>query len=110
MRYVPEAVVRHAHRLSFRGFCRQHFEYGRGAFRFHREHLAREGRRIKVEPSFYVSLHTVAFRRASLGRAFLIQLVLLVWHVVNMAGFAAEALRLGRPEAGRASSEQALRG
>ena len=31
MIYVPEATIYHAHRLTFRTFCRQHFNYGRGA-------------------------------------------------------------------------------
>ncbi len=110
MRYVPQAIVRHAHRLTFTSFCRQHYAYGRGAFRFHQKHRAREGRRIRLEPSFYVSLHALAFRRCSLGRALLIQLVLLVWHVVNMAGYASEAVRSWGPKGDRVSGEQALRG
>jgi GT2 family glycosyltransferase len=32
---APDALVTHAHRLSFSGFLRQHFNYGRGAFTFH---------------------------------------------------------------------------
>lgn len=36
LRFVPEAVVSHAHGLTFRGFWRQNFNYGRGAAIFHR--------------------------------------------------------------------------
>ena len=34
--YAPDATVKHSHWLSFRKFLRQHFNYGRGSFLFHR--------------------------------------------------------------------------
>ena len=34
--YAPGALVSHAHSLRWQAFVRQHFEYGRGAFRFHK--------------------------------------------------------------------------
>ena len=49
---VPDAVVRHAHRLSARGFLRQHFTYGRGAAAFRRVR-AGSGRPVRVDPAFY---------------------------------------------------------
>ena len=49
---VPDAVVRHAHHLSARGFLRQHFTYGRGAFAFRRVR-AQTGRPVRVDPAFY---------------------------------------------------------
>jgi hypothetical protein len=36
MTYASEVVVSHAHQLPLRTFWRQHFNYGRGAFRFSR--------------------------------------------------------------------------
>ena len=36
MIYTPDAVVYHAHDLSFSGYLQQHFNYGRGAFEYHR--------------------------------------------------------------------------
>ena len=45
MTYAPEAVVYHCHKLTFRRFCRQHFNYGRGAWEYHtRRHRRRSGR------------------------------------------------------------------
>jgi GT2 family glycosyltransferase len=41
MTYAPEAIVRHAHALTLPGFCRQHFNYGRGAFRFYQRRARR---------------------------------------------------------------------
>jgi GT2 family glycosyltransferase len=55
--YVPEAVVRHAHPLTLGTFWKQHFNYGKGAHRFHKIRSRRRQDPIKVEPvSFYVSL------------------------------------------------------
>lgn len=34
--YIPKAEALHSHSLSLRSFVRQHFNYGRGAFQFHR--------------------------------------------------------------------------
>ena len=50
MIYAPDAVVYHAHALTFRTFWRQHFNYGRGAFRFHQARARRTSDRIKIEP------------------------------------------------------------
>ena len=50
---VPDAVVRHAHDLSARGFLRQHFTYGRGAVAFRRVR-AETGRPVRVDPAFYL--------------------------------------------------------
>lgn len=36
--WAPEAVVCHEHRLTWSSFCRQHFQYGRGAWRYWQLH------------------------------------------------------------------------
>ena len=46
--FAPDVVVEHAHSLNFSGFCRQHFNYGRGAVYLHR---ARD-RRGREQPRF----------------------------------------------------------
>jgi len=58
---APEAIVRHAHRLTVRGFLRQHFTYGRGAVAFRRVR-AETGRPVRVDPAFYVRSLTYALR------------------------------------------------
>jgi GT2 family glycosyltransferase len=87
MRYLPDAVVEHAHDLTLRGFCRQHFAYGRGARRFHVEHARRTGRKIRLEPRFYLGTHRRAWRSDGGGRKLEIQAALLLWHAVNSAGY-----------------------
>lgn len=55
--YAPEAVVRHAHPLTFGKFWKQHFNYGQGAHRFHSIRSLRGQDPVKIEPvSFYMSL------------------------------------------------------
>jgi GT2 family glycosyltransferase len=90
VRYLPEAVVDHAHDLSLRGFCRQHFGYGRGAYRFHAAHRRREGRPVRVEPRFYLGVHRRALRHPDGHARGALQLTLVVWHLANLAGYLAE--------------------
>jgi GT2 family glycosyltransferase len=85
MQYEPRAVVEHAHDLTLAGFTRMHFDYGRGAFRYHRERR-RQSRPVRIEPSFYVALAREA-RRANVLPP------LLLWHAANTAGFAWEWAR-----------------
>lgn len=87
IRYVAEAVVEHAHPLDLRGFCRQHFAYGRGSWRFHVAHARRTGRRIRLDPAFYLGLHRRALRERGAAPATALQLALLAWHVTNSAGY-----------------------
>ena len=92
--YVPEALVRHHHAMSFRSYTRQHLNYGRGAWTFHQ---ARERRRTGVRetetPGFYVGLLTFPLRRGRTRRPIL-QVALLAWSQgVNALGYFLEKLR-----------------
>lgn len=37
MRWVPDAMIEHRHAQRLRNFCRMHFRYGKGAYRFHKQ-------------------------------------------------------------------------
>lgn len=88
MVYVEEAVVRHAHDLTFRTFLRQHFHYGCGAFCFHRIRARRGLHRIKVEPlSFYINMLRFPFVSTRGLRAPSLMLLLVVAQLANAAGF-----------------------
>ena len=89
--YVPDAIVRHAHRLTFGGFIRQNFAYGRGAYLFHREQARRWQTRIRLEPSFYRALVRTALRRERGMRRLQLLALLGVWQLANAAGFAWES-------------------
>lgn len=82
--YAPKAIVHHHHHLTMTGFCRQHFNYGRGARRFHQVRAQRSGSRLKIDTRFYASV----FRRAFYTWKPLRMTVLMgLWQGANLAGF-----------------------
>jgi glycosyltransferase involved in cell wall biosynthesis len=87
MTYAPEAIVHHSHELAFLGFCKQHFNYGRGALHFHAVRSRAGKARLKVDPNFYRNLFTYPFRHLSGGRALLIELMLVSAYVAYTGGF-----------------------
>jgi glycosyltransferase involved in cell wall biosynthesis len=93
LRYVPEAVVSHAHPLALRTLWRQHLNYGKGAFSFHRMRADREGESVKIEPlSFYINLFVYPFKFAPWGRAVVLSHLLLVTQVANACGYFMERI------------------
>jgi glycosyltransferase involved in cell wall biosynthesis len=94
MAYAPEAVVHHAHPLSLRTFLCQHFDYGRGAFRFREARATRARGRIKVEPfSFYLRLLAYPYAMAGEARRSALAALLLVSQMANAVGFLCEGAR-----------------
>ena len=88
MIYVAEAVVDHAHDLTFRTFLRQHFHYGCGAFCFHRVRARRGQHRIRVEPpSFYFNMLRYPFVSAQGVKAPFLMLLFVVAQIANALGF-----------------------
>ncbi len=88
MVYAAEAVVHHAHALTFRTFLRQHFSYGCGAFCFHQVRARRGQHRVKVEPpAFYVNMLRYPFVSAQGVNALILMLLLVVTQAANAAGF-----------------------
>lgn len=88
MVYVPDAVVRHHHRLGPTSVLRQHFTYGRGAYN-HRVRLEQRGsERSSREPlSFYLELMRYPFGRMSFLRACAYSFLLGVTQVANVIGY-----------------------
>jgi len=88
MTYVPEAVVYHAHELTFPTFWRQHFNYGRGAHQFHRARALRHRGRIKIEPpSFHSNLARCPWRDSQPHSPVLLACLLILSQGANAAGF-----------------------
>jgi len=86
--FVAEAVVTHQHRLGLASFVRQHFNYGRGARRYHERRAARRGEPFRVEPPrFYLELLLHPFRAANGGRAAVLLALTLLAQAANAAGF-----------------------
>ena len=88
MTYAPEAVVGHAHALTFRAFWRQHFWYGRGAFCFHRIRARRGAGGIRIEPlAFYRNLLRYPFSHTRGAQALLLASLFVGTQVANAAGY-----------------------
>jgi glycosyltransferase involved in cell wall biosynthesis len=85
MTYAPEAVVYHAHLLTLGTFWRQHFNYGRGAFRFHQIRAQRGSGPFRPELRFYLRCLRAPFLRKHRCGALLP--LFLVWQSANTAGF-----------------------
>ena len=96
MVYVPEAIVYHRHDLNLKRFWRQHFNYGRGAYRFHKTCAGRRRSKLKVEPlTFYLKLPLAAFNNGNGKglRRFQIATLLVFSQLANTAGFVAERIK-----------------
>ena len=58
-----QAKILHKHKLNAKSFCRQHFNYGRGAYFFHRRISERGFEKQSIQPlSFYINLLTSPFK------------------------------------------------
>jgi GT2 family glycosyltransferase len=94
--YAPEVVIYHAHSLTFRTFCRQHFNYGRGAVRFHRVRVQRQSGRLTQELSFHARLPCLLrqpFSQMNGWRALSLAGLLVMWQAVNAAGYFYEKVK-----------------
>jgi hypothetical protein len=81
-------VVSHHHRLGLAGFVRQHFNYGRGARRYHERRAQRRGEPFRVEPPrFYLDLLIHPFRAARGRRAATLLVLTVLAQAANAAGF-----------------------
>ena len=87
MVYLPDALVRHRHELDLIGFCRQHFEYGRGAARYHAARAQRGSGRLSDEMSFHLDARLWASAAAARPAGVAL---LAVWQLCNALGFACE--------------------
>lgn len=92
MLYADDCVVDHYHDMGFAGFCRQHFNYGCGAYTFHKARAQRARKRVRIEPArFYLDLLGLPLRTdgspvTSLG-------LLLVSQMLHTAGFLTAAIQ-----------------
>ena len=100
MRYAPSAIVYHAHELTLQTYWRQHFNYGRGA---HRYHLVRQRYRhdhIPLEPwPFYRDLLRYPFRERTKKPAYLLSCLLALAQATYALGFLIEKTKLPAGEA-----------
>ena len=98
MVYCDDAVVHHAHTLSMRSFCRQHFNYGRGAFHLHRARARRGEAPLRVEPAnFYTRLVGFPIGRVEGARALALSALMALSQAVYVSGYVTERVRSRAP-------------
>ncbi len=94
MVYCNDAIVHHAHDLGLRSYCRQHFNYGRGAFHLHRARARRGERPLRVEPPrFYSRLVGYPFGRGEGARAVPLSALMALSQGVYVLGYVSERVR-----------------
>ncbi len=85
--YAPEATVEHAHELSLLSFWRQHLNYGRGAYTFHKLRADAQKKYLKIEPlSFYANLIGSPFVK-KIDNPATVSMLIFLSQVANAAGF-----------------------
>jgi glycosyltransferase involved in cell wall biosynthesis len=88
LKYIPTAQIAHAHHLKLKSFWRQHFNYGRGAFHFHRSRAHRQQTEIRVEPlKFYFNLLKYPTVKPTEHPAWSLSLLLFLSQAATVLGF-----------------------
>ena len=85
--YAPQALVYHAHELTFSAFWRQHSAYGRGAWRYHRARALRGDGPFRPDLTFYRSLFRRPFSRGLSTASLRLFGLVLLSQIANAAGF-----------------------
>ncbi len=88
--YAEDAVVYHAHHLDLFSFCRQHYEYGRGAFNYHQLRAKRGSGNMFEDIKLHLNVGSwlfYPFKKENFKKAFPLAGALLLWQLLNAAGF-----------------------
>ena len=88
--YAPDARVHHVRPMNAAAFCRQHFQYGRGAERFNRRRAARGSGSMLVESRFHFDLKNwlwYPLTQVPGRRVAPVAALLGLWQITNLAGF-----------------------
>lgn len=88
--FCREIVIFHDHLLDFASFCRQHFNYGRGAYQYHYLRHERGSGSIKADMKFYTTLDTLlrpSLMKLKRTMATKVCVLLAVWQIMNLIGF-----------------------
>lgn len=92
--YTPEALVDHAHKLSFRNYLRQHFFYGAGALQFRKLMQKNNQRSPPIESlGFYTGMLTYPYSKLAVLKATKCAALLVLSQIANTAGFFWQASR-----------------
>jgi glycosyltransferase involved in cell wall biosynthesis len=92
MTYIPEVVIQHRHYLTPRSLWRQHFNYGSGAFLFHRI-SGRRGTKFRFESTFYLSIFRFPLTGNGVARGLFMEFLMAEIQIANAAGFFFQAVK-----------------
>ncbi len=92
MTYAPEILIYHFHPLNFRAFWRRHFNYGKGAYRYHQAKARRGAGRLRPDRKFYLSLFLSPLTEEPKRRRWWVKLLLVISQMANAIGFYWESL------------------
>jgi GT2 family glycosyltransferase len=94
MTYVPEVILYHFHELKFSTFWRQHFNYGRGAYRFHRAKAKRGTgpEHFRPDLKFYRHLFLKPLKQEQGARVLWVTMFLILSQIASTFGFLREWL------------------
>ncbi len=91
MAYAAQAHVYHYHHLTLASYWRQHFNYGRGACRFHARHHERTRSRVPFEPLyFYWGILRSPFHAPEIQRPWPVAMLLALSQIANLSGYLCE--------------------
>lgn len=108
MTYAPEVLIYHAHQLTLQSFCRQQFNYGRGAFRFHQLRAGGRLDRLRLEPlSFYVNMLRYPLSEIQGPKKYLVLGLIILSQGATATGFLWQMLRHLTKENGQTCSSGA---
>jgi GT2 family glycosyltransferase len=88
MATASSAVVEHRHRLTLKSFWRQHFGYGRGAYRYYRKRAHDGFATMRPDLAMYGRTFRRPFEVLPAAQALRVALLLVVWQLANAAGYA----------------------
>jgi len=91
MTYAPEILINHSHPLNLCLYWRQHFNYGRGAYRYHQARARRGTGRFRPSPTFYMRLFFNSLMKEQKRRVVWMKMLLVISQVANAMGFFREA-------------------
>ena len=92
--YAPEVLMFHTHELGLRSFWRQHYNYGRGAFQFHKLRAQYENGRVALEPpTFYLKMFVYPFSLKTRRHTWLLSTLISISQLANAAGYFRERMK-----------------
>jgi glycosyltransferase involved in cell wall biosynthesis len=92
MTYAPEVLIYHSHDLNLRTFWRQHYRYGRGAYRYHQARAQRGTGRFRPDLKFYRRLFFIPFIQERGIQVLRVTILLIISQIANALGFFKEWL------------------